>query len=90
MTNREFWDIVQNDPAFHARFHGCAHPLQESNGGLDFHNPENLQNLLQRAQHDYETMPKAGMSAWARKNRVAVIRDWLVQAEWVCENSSTA
>ena len=85
-----FWDIVRNDPAFHARFHGRAHPLQESNGGVDFHAPAALQSLLEQAQHDYETMPKVGMSAWARQNRVAVIRDWLTQVEWVYETSTAA
>jgi hypothetical protein len=37
LTDSMFWDIVRNDPAFHARFHGRAHHLQESNGGVDFH-----------------------------------------------------
>jgi hypothetical protein len=83
----KFWDIVRNDPAFRARFYGRVHPLQESNGGVEFHNPENLRVMLQQAMTEAAAQPKGGMSAWAaRQNRVAVIEQWLLQVQWVYEH----
>lgn len=86
MTDTEFWSIVHDDKVFRAHFHRRSHPLLESNG-VAFHRPEALRECLRQAQHDFETMPKVGMSAWARKNRVDVLRDLLEQVEWLAAHA---
>ena len=45
LSDSEFWAFVQSNP-FRVRFRGRAHPLQESNGGVDFYAPENQHCIL--------------------------------------------
>lgn len=86
MTDDEFWAIVDS-AAFHTRWWGRAHPLRKECGGVAYHNLDTLGTLLEMAVRDYETSPKVGMSAWARKNRIAVIRDRMKQVEWVHDHA---
>lgn len=90
LDDKSFWRIVREDSEFIRRFHGRVHPLYEANGGIGFHNPEHLTTLLAEARRTLTTGPKFGMSAWARRNRVPVVRDWLLQVRWVFENAASA
>ncbi len=86
MKNEAFWSIADS-PVFRKRWHGQAHPLLKECAGSGCHHPETLRIRLASAIQEYETGPKVGMSAWARKNSIAVIRDRLRQAQWVYDHA---
>lgn len=90
VSDESFWRIVREDDEFIRRFYGRVHPLYDVNGGISFHNPEKLTQLLTQAQRELTAGPKFGMTAWTRRNRISVVQDWLTQVQWIFEHAAQA
>lgn len=82
ITDEEFFAVLESDE-YRERFQGKEFPILKQNGGVSFHNPTVLNEMIKSSEEILNDRALTAKNRWIVENGIKRYRSWLKQVNWI-------